>query len=55
MLFRPVLARALPAPLPVPFGILAFRNIDEAGFRRTILVLLLVPGASLASARFCDP
>jgi uncharacterized membrane protein YfcA len=29
-------------------GILAFRNINEVGFRRTILVLLLVSGASLA-------
>lgn len=31
-------------------GILAFRNINEAGFRRTILVLLLISGASLALA-----
>jgi len=31
-------------------GILAFRNINEVGFRRTILVLLLVSGASLALA-----
>ncbi|MEH2525029.1 MULTISPECIES: hypothetical protein [unclassified Bradyrhizobium] len=31
-------------------GIVAFRNIDEIGFRRTILVLLLVSGASLALA-----
>jgi hypothetical protein len=31
-------------------GIVAFRNIDEAGFRRTILVLLLISGASLALA-----
>ena len=31
-------------------GIVAFRNINEAGFRRTILVLLLVSGASLALA-----
>jgi hypothetical protein len=31
-------------------GIVAFRSIDEAGFRRTILVLLLVSGASLALA-----
>jgi hypothetical protein len=31
-------------------GIVAFRSIDEAGFRRAILVLLLVSGASLALA-----
>ena len=31
-------------------GILAFRNINENGFRRTILVLLLISGASLAFA-----
>jgi uncharacterized protein len=31
-------------------GILAFQNINEVGFRRTILVLLLVSGASLALA-----
>lgn len=31
-------------------GIVAFRNINEIGFRRTILVLLLVSGASLALA-----
>ena len=31
-------------------GIVAFRNINEAGFRRTILVLLLFSGASLALA-----
>jgi uncharacterized membrane protein YfcA len=31
-------------------GIVAFRNINEVGFRRTILVLLLVSGASLALA-----
>jgi hypothetical protein len=31
-------------------GITAFRNINEAGFRRTILVLLLLSGASLALA-----
>ena len=30
--------------------IVAFRNINEIGFRRTILVLLLVSGASLALA-----
>jgi len=29
------------------FGIVAFRNIGGVGFRRTILVLLLVSGASL--------
>lgn len=29
-------------------GIVAFRNINEAGFRRTILVVLLFSGASLA-------
>jgi uncharacterized protein len=31
-------------------SIVAFRSIDEAGFRRAILVLLLVSGASLALA-----
>ncbi|MEH2551786.1 putative membrane protein YfcA [Bradyrhizobium sp. AZCC 2262] len=31
-------------------GIVAFRNINEVGFRRAILVLLLVSGASLALA-----
>jgi hypothetical protein len=31
-------------------GILAFRSINEVGFRRTILVLLLFSGASLAFA-----
>ena len=31
-------------------GIVAFRNIDEVGFRRTILVLLLISGTSLALA-----
>ena len=31
-------------------GIVAFRNINEVGFRRTILVLLLISGASLALA-----
>jgi uncharacterized membrane protein YfcA len=31
-------------------GIVAFRNINEIGFRRTILVLLLFSGASLAFA-----
>jgi hypothetical protein len=31
-------------------GIVAFRNIDEIGFRRTILVLLLVSDVSLALA-----
>jgi uncharacterized membrane protein YfcA len=31
-------------------GILAFRSINEVGFRRTILILLLFSGASLAFA-----
>jgi hypothetical protein len=31
-------------------GIVAFRNINEIGFRRTILVLLLVSDVSLALA-----
>ena len=31
-------------------GIVAFRSIDEAGFRRVNLVLLLLSGASLALA-----
>jgi uncharacterized protein len=31
-------------------GIVAFRNISEIGFRRIILVLWLVSGASLALA-----
>ena len=31
-------------------GIVAFRNINEVGFRRTVLVLLLLSGASLALA-----
>ena len=31
-------------------GIVAFRNINEIGCRRTILVLLLLSGASLALA-----
>jgi uncharacterized protein len=31
-------------------GILAFRSINEAGFRRIVLVLLLLSGASLALA-----
>jgi len=31
-------------------GILAFRSINEVGFRRTILVVLLFSGASLAFA-----
>ena len=45
------LAVSLPALFAgsVP-GIVAFRNINEIGFRRTILVLLLVSGASLALA-----
>ena len=45
------LAVSLPALFAgsVP-GIVAFRSINEIGFRRTILVLLLVSGASLALA-----
>ena len=31
-------------------GIVAFRNVSELGFRRTILVLLVISGASLALA-----
>jgi aminopeptidase len=31
-------------------GVVAFRNINEVGFRRTIIVLLLSSGASLALA-----
>jgi uncharacterized protein len=31
-------------------GILAFRNLNEVGFRRTVLVVLLFSGASLAFA-----
>jgi uncharacterized protein len=31
-------------------GIVAFRNINEVWFRRIILVLLLISGASLALA-----
>lgn len=31
-------------------GIAAFRNVNEIGFRRIILVLLLSPGASFALA-----
>lgn len=31
-------------------GIVAFRNVNEIGFRRIILVLLLLSGASLALA-----
>jgi hypothetical protein len=31
-------------------GIVAFPSIAEAGFRRTILVLLLISGVSLALA-----
>jgi uncharacterized protein len=31
-------------------GIVAFRNINEVGFRRTILVLLLLSGVSLTLA-----
>jgi uncharacterized protein len=45
------LAISLPALLAGSLlGIVAFRNINEAGFRRTILVLLLMSGASLALA-----
>jgi hypothetical protein len=45
------LAISLPALLAGSvLGIVAFRNIDEVGFRRTILVLLLISGASLALA-----
>jgi hypothetical protein len=31
-------------------GIVAFRNINEIGFRRTILIVLLFSSASLAFA-----
>jgi uncharacterized protein len=31
-------------------GIVAFRNINEIGFRRIILIVLLFSGASLAFA-----
>ena len=34
--------------------IVAFGNINEIGFRRTILVVVLFSGASLAFARFCQ-
>jgi uncharacterized protein len=45
------LAISLPALLAGSvLGIVAFRNINEIGFRRTILVLLLLSGASLALA-----
>jgi uncharacterized membrane protein YfcA len=44
MLFRPALLAGS------VLGIVAFRNINEVGFRRTILVLLLISGASLALA-----
>jgi uncharacterized membrane protein YfcA len=45
------LAISLPALLAGSvLGIVAFRNINEVGFRRTILVLLLISGASLALA-----
>src|SRR6478735_3694493 len=45
------LAVSLPALLAgSALGIVAFRNINEVGFRRTILVLLLISGASLALA-----
>jgi uncharacterized protein len=45
------LAISLPALLAgTLLGIVAFRNINEVGFRRTILVVLLFSGASLAFA-----
>jgi hypothetical protein len=45
------LAISLPALFAgTVLGILAFRNINEVGFRRTILVVLLFSGASLAFA-----
>jgi uncharacterized membrane protein YfcA len=45
------LAISLPALLAgTLLGILAFRNINEVGFRRTILVVLSLSGASLAFA-----
>jgi hypothetical protein len=45
------LAVCLPALLAgTLLGILAFRNINEVGFRRTIIVVLLLSGASLAFA-----
>lgn len=45
------LAISLPALLAGSvLGLIAFRNINEAGFRRIILVLLMVSGASLALA-----
>jgi uncharacterized membrane protein YfcA len=45
------LAVSLPALIAGSvLGMVAFRNIKEAGFRRTILVLLLMSGASLALA-----
>lgn len=52
---KPVSFPAVAISLPALFagsalGIVAFRNIDEVGFRRTILVLLLMSGASLALA-----
>ena len=51
----PKLVIDLAVSLPALFdgsvaSIVAFRSIDEAGFRRAILVLLLLPGASLALA-----
>ena len=47
----PELAIGLPAIFAgTVLGILAFRNINEVGFRRTILVVLLFSGASLAFA-----
>jgi hypothetical protein len=45
------LAVSLPALLAGSvLGIVASRNINEVGFRRTILVLLLISGTSLALA-----
>ena len=45
------LAISLPALLAgTMLGIFAFRNINEVGFRRTILVVLLFSGVSLAFA-----
>jgi uncharacterized protein len=51
----PQLAVDLVISLPALFagsvlGIVAFRNVNEIGFRRVILVLLLLSGASLALA-----
>jgi hypothetical protein len=51
----PKVAIDLAISLPALFagsvlGIVAFRNINEIGFRRTILVVLLFSGASLVFA-----